>query len=292
MKFDVRYANHPDDTKNYDTALLRKNFLIESVFEDDDVVLTYSHQDRIIVGGIKPVTKTLKLEGNDAMRCKFFLERREMAFINVGGAGKVTLDGATYDIQPRDGMYIGMGVKEIEFSSVDSKNPAKFYMSSSPAHKTYPTVYIAYTKENLDAFKGDIKAVECIHKHLGDEAHMNKRVINQYVNTAIIDSCHLAMGMTALATGSCWNTMPCHLHERRMEVYYYFDFDESDRVFHLMGRPDETRHIVMGPDQAVISPAWSIHAASATNNYTFIWAMCGENQDYDDQDWLETKDLK
>jgi 4-deoxy-L-threo-5-hexosulose-uronate ketol-isomerase len=292
MKFDVRYANHPDDTKNYDTALLRKNFLIESVFEDDDVVLTYSHQDRIIVGGIKPVTKTLKLEGNDAMRCKFFLERREMAFINVGGAGKVTLDGATYDIQPRDGMYIGMGVKEIEFSSVDSKNPAKFYMSSSPAHKTYPTVYIAYTKENLDAFKGDIKAVECIHKHLGDEAHMNKRVINQYVNTAIIDSCQLAMGMTALATGSCWNTMPCHLHERRMEVYYYFDFDESDRVFHLMGRPDETRHIVMGPDQAVISPAWSIHAASATNNYTFIWAMCGENQDYDDQDWLETKDLK
>ena len=292
MKFDVRYANHPDDTKNYDTALLRKNFLIESVFEDDDVVLTYSHQDRIIVGGIKPVTKSLKLEGNDAMRCKFFLERREMAFINVGGAGKVTLDGATYDIQPRDGMYIGMGVKEIEFSSVDSKNPAKFYMSSSPAHKTYPTVYIAYTKENLDAFKGDIKAVECIHKHLGDEAHMNKRVINQYVNTAIIDSCQLAMGMTALATGSCWNTMPCHLHERRMEVYYYFDFDESDRVFHLMGRPDETRHIVMGPDQAVISPAWSIHAASATNNYTFIWAMCGENQDYDDQDWLETKDLK
>ncbi len=292
MKFDVRYANHPDDTKNYDTALLRKNFLIESVFEDDDVVLTYSHQDRIIVGGIKPVKKTLKLEGNDAMRCKFFLERREMAFINVGGAGKVTLDGATYDIQPRDGMYIGMGVKEIEFSSVDSKNPAKFYMSSSPAHKTYPTVYIAYTKENLDAFKGDIKAVECIHKHLGDEAHMNKRVINQYVNTAIIDSCQLAMGMTALATGSCWNTMPCHLHERRMEVYYYFDFDESDRVFHLMGRPDETRHIVMGPDQAVISPAWSIHAASATNNYTFIWAMCGENQDYDDQDWLETKDLK
>ena len=292
MKFDVRYANHPDDTKNYDTALLRKNFLIESVFEDDDVVLTYSHQDRIIVGGIKPVTKSLKLEGNDAMRCKFFLERREMAFINVGGEGRVTLDGATYDIKPRDGMYIGMGVKEIEFVSVDPKNPAKFYMSSSPAHKTYPTVYIAYTKENLDAFKGDIKAVECIHKHLGDEAHMNKRVINQYVNTAIIDSCQLAMGMTALATGSCWNTMPCHLHERRMEVYYYFDFDESDRVFHLMGRPDETRHIVMGPDQAVISPAWSIHAASATNNYTFIWAMCGENQDYDDQDWLETKDLK
>ncbi|MCR5787197.1 MAG: 5-dehydro-4-deoxy-D-glucuronate isomerase [Acholeplasmatales bacterium] len=292
MKFDVRYANHPDDTKNYDTETLRKNFLIESVFEDDDVVLTYSHQDRIIVGGIKPVTKSLKLEGNDAMRCAFFLERREMAFINVGGAGKVTLDGASYDIMPRDGMYIGMGVKEIEFTSVDPKNPAKFYMSSSPAHKTYPTVYIAYTKENLDAFKGDIKAVECIHKHLGDEAHMNKRVINQYVNTAIIDSCQLAMGMTALATGSCWNTMPCHLHERRMEVYYYFDFDEEDRVFHLMGRPDETRHIVMGPDQAVISPAWSIHAASATNNYTFIWAMCGENQDYDDQDWLKTKDLK
>ena len=292
MKFDVRYANNPVDSKNYDTKQLRDNYLIEEVFASDDILLTYSHQDRIIVGGIMPVKKTLKLEGNDAMRCKFFLERREMAFINVGGAGTVTLDGKTYDIKPRDGMYIGMGVKEIEFASVDSTNPAKFYMSSSPAHKTYPTVYIAYTKENLDSFKGDIKAVECIHKHLGDEAHMNKRVINQYVNTAIIDSCQLAMGMTALSQGSCWNTMPCHLHERRMEVYYYFDFAEEDRVFHLMGRPDETRHIVMGPDQAVISPAWSIHAASATNNYTFIWAMCGENQDYDDQDWLQTKDLK
>ena len=292
MKFDVRYANHPEDSKKYDTAELRKHYLIENVFEKDEILLTYSHQDRIIVGGIMPVDKTLKLEGSDAMRCKYFLERREMAFINIGGDGIVSVDGETYDIMHKDGMYIGLGVKNIEFKSKDKKNPAKFYISSSPAHKTYPTVYIAYTKENLDKFKGNIKAVECIHAALGDTKHMNKRVINKYVNTAIIESCQLAMGMTALDEGSCWNTMPCHLHERRMEVYFYFDFNEDDRVFHLMGRPDETRHIVMGPDQAVISPAWSIHAASATNNYTFIWAMCGENQDYDDQDWLVTKDLK
>ena len=292
MKFDVRYANNPEDSKLYDTTQLRKNYLIEEVFADDDVVLTYSHQDRIIVGGVKPVTKSLKLEGNDAMRCKYFLERRELGFINVGGDGLVTLDGKTYSVKHKDAMYVGLGVKEIEFKSVDSTNPAKFYISSSPAHKAYPTVYIAYTKENLDSFKGDIKAVEAIHQHLGDEKHMNKRVINKYLNTAIVDTCQLAMGMTALAEGSCWNTMPCHTHERRMEVYYYFDFNDDDRVFHLMGRPDETRHIVMAPDQAVISPAWSIHAASATNNYTFIWAMCGENQDYDDQDFIKTKDLK
>ena len=292
MKLDVRYANHPLDSKNYDTALLRQHYLIEKVFEADDILLTYSHQDRIIAGGIMPVTKALKLEGSSEMRAKYFLERRELGFINIGGDGKVTLDGKTYDIKHKDGMYVGLGVKEIEFKSNDSKNPAKFYMTSSPAHKTYPTVYIAYTKENLAAFKGDIKAVEAIHQNLGDVEHMNKRVINKYINTAIIDSCQLAMGMTALDKGSCWNTMPCHTHERRMEVYFYFDFPEEDRVFHLMGKPDETRHIVMGPEQAVISPAWSIHAASATMNYTFIWGMCGENQDYDDMDHILTKDLK
>ncbi|MBR3617161.1 MAG: 5-dehydro-4-deoxy-D-glucuronate isomerase, partial [Acholeplasmatales bacterium] len=274
------------------TELLRHHYLIEKVFEPDDILLTYSHQDRIIAGGIMPVNMTLKLEGSSEMRAKYFLERREMGFINVGGDGKVKIDGKTYDIKHKDGMYIGLGVKDIEFSSNDRKNPAKFYMTSSPAHKTYPTVYIAYTKENLNAFKGDIKAVECIHQELGDAEHMNKRVINKYINTAIIDSCQLAMGMTALATGSCWNTMPCHTHERRMEVYFYFDFPAEDRVFHLMGKPDETRHIVMAPEQAVISPAWSIHAASATMNYTFIWGMCGENQDYDDMDHIKTADLK
>ena len=292
MKLDVRYANHPDDSKHYTTTDLRRHYLVDKVFEADDILLVYSHQDRIIAGGIMPVNMTLKLEGSSEMRAKYFLERREMGFINIGGEGKVKIDGKTYDIKHKDGMYIGLGVKDIEFSSNDRKNPAKFYMTSSPAHKTYPTVYIAYTKENLEGFKGDIKAVECIHQDLGDNEHMNKRVINKYINTAIIDSCQLAMGMTALATGSCWTTMPCHTHERRMEVYFYFDFPESERVFHLMGKPDETRHIVMAPEQAVISPAWSIHAASATMNYTFIWGMCGENQDYDDMDHIKTCDLK
>ena len=292
MKLDVRYANHPDDSKHYTTEDLRRHYLVNKVFEADDILLVYSHQDRIIAGGIMPVNMTLKLEGSSEMRAKYFLERREMGFINIGGDGKVKVDGKTYDIKHKDGMYIGLGTKDIEFSSNDRKNPAKFYITSSPAHKTYPNVYIAYTKENLAAFKGDIKAIECIHQELGDAEHMNKRVINKYINTAIIDSCQLAMGMTALATGSCWNTMPCHTHERRMEVYFYFDFPESERVFHLMGKPDETRHIVMAPEQAVISPAWSIHAASATMNYTFIWGMCGENQDYDDMDHIKTCDLK
>ena len=278
MKFDVRYANHPDDSKKYDTSDLRHHYLIESVFEADDVVLTYSHQDRIIVGGIMPINKTLKLEGNDAMRCKYFLERREMAFINVGGDGKVKIDGKSYDIKHKDGMYIGLGVKELELSSVDKNNPAKFYVNSSPAHKTYPTVYINYEKAN--------------HKPMGDEAHMNKRVINQYIHKDVCQSCQLAMGMTELAVGSSWNTMPCHTHERRMEVYFYFNFPETERVFHIMGRPDETRHIIMAPEQAVISPSWSIHCAAATMNYTFIWGMCGENQEYDDQDWFKTADLK
>ena len=292
MKLDIRYANHPDDSKKYDTTELREKYLIEKVFEADDILLTYSHQDRIIAGGIMPVKKALKLETSKELAAKYFLERRELGFINIGGEGSVSLDGKTYEIKHKDGMYVGLGVKDIVFTSKDAKNPAKFYMTSSPAHKVYPNVYIAYTAENLKAFKGDIKAVEAIHQNLGDDAHMNKRIINKYINTAIIDSCQLAMGMTALATGSCWNTMPCHTHERRMEVYFYFDFPEEDRVFHLMGRPDETRHLVMGPEQAVISPSWSIHAASATMNYTFIWGMCGENQDYDDMDHIKTSDLK
>lgn len=292
MKLDVRYANHPEDSKKYDTQLLRKHYLIENVFVEDEIMLTYSHQDRIIAGGIYPVNKPLKLEGSQEMRAKYFLERRELGFINIGGDGEVSIDGKTYNIFHKDGMYVGLGVKELEFRSKDKNNPAKFYLTSSPAHKTYPTVYIAYTKQNLDNFKGDIKAVEAIHQELGDASHMNKRTINKYINTAIIDSCQLAMGMTALAEGSCWNTMPCHTHERRMEVYFYFDFTNEDRVFHLMGQPQETRSIVIAPEQAVISPAWSIHAASATMNYTFIWGMCGENQDYDDMDHIKTCDLK
>ena len=278
MKLDVRYANHPLDSKNYTTEELRKHYLVEKVFDADEVLFTYSHQDRIIAGGVMPVTKAIKLDTCKELAADYFLQRREMGFINVGGKGKVTLDGKEYTILPKDGMYIGMGTKEVVFESIDPKNPAKFYVNSCPAHKTYPTVYIEYTKANK--------------RPCGDEAHMNKRVINQYIHPAVCESCQLAMGMTELAVGSCWNTMPCHTHERRMEVYFYFDFPETERVFHLMGQPQETRHIVMAPEQCVISPSWSIHSASATMNYTFIWGMCGENQEFDDMDHIKTCDLK
>ena len=182
MKLDIRYANHPDDSKKYDTTELREKYLIEKVFEADDILLTYSHQDRIIAGGIMPVKKALKLETSKELAAKYFLERRELGFINIGGEGSVSLDGKTYEIKHKDGMYVGLGVKDIVFTSKDAKNPAKFYMTSSPAHKVYPNVYIAYTAENLKAFKGDIKAVEAIHQNLGDDAHMNKRIINKYWN--------------------------------------------------------------------------------------------------------------
>lgn len=278
MKLDIRYANHPDDSKHYTTEELRKHYLIDKVFEQDEILFTYSHQDRIIAGGVMPVTKKLVLETSKELAADYFLQRRELGFINVGGEGKVTLDGKVYNILPKDGMYVGRGTKEVVFESIDPKNPALFYVNSSPAHQTYPTVYIEYTKANK--------------RPMGDQEHMNQRVINQYVHPAVCQSCQLTMGMTELAPGNSWNTMPCHTHERRMEVYFYFDFKEEDRVFHLMGQKEETRHIVMGPLQAVISPSWSIHSACATSRYTFIWGMCGENQEFDDMDHILTKDLK
>lgn len=278
MKLEVRYANHPEDSKHYTTEELRKHYLVEKVFIPDDISLVYSHQDRIIAGGVMPVKKALKLETSDELRAAYFLERRELGIINIGGAGKVTLDGKSYDIKPRDGMYVGMGVKDVVFESVDSKNPAKFYIASSPAHKTYPTYYIDFDKAN--------------HRPCGDEKTLNKRVINQYIHPDVCDSCQLAMGMTELAPGSGWNTMPSHTHERRMEVYFYFNIPDDNVVFHMMGQPQETRHIVMKNEELVISPSWSIHSGIGTSNYTFIWAMCGENQDFDDMDHIKTTDLK
>lgn len=278
MKLQVRYANHPDDSKHYDTEQLRKNYLMEKVFEADDILLVYSHQDRIISGGVMPVKKALKLETSDELRAAYFLERRELGIINIGGAGKVTLDGKVYNVKSKDGMYVGMGTKDIVFESVDSSNPAKFYISSCPAHKTYPTYYIDFEKAN--------------HRPCGDEKSLNKRVINQYIHPDVCQSCQLAMGMTELAEGSGWNTMPCHTHERRMEVYFYFDLKDDNVVFHMMGQPQETRHIVMKNEQLVISPSWSIHSGIGTSNYTFIWAMCGENQEFDDMDNIKKTDLK
>lgn len=278
MKLEVRYANHPNDSKNYDTQKLRDNYLVEEVFKADDILLVYSHQDRIIAGGVMPVNKVLKLETSDALRAAYFLERRELGIINIGGAGRVTLDGKVYDVKPKDGLYVGMGTKEVLFSSVDANDPAKFYIASSPAHKTYPTYYIDFDKAN--------------HRPCGDAKTLNKRVINQYIHPDVCQSCQLAMGMTDLAEGSGWNTMPSHTHERRMEVYFYFNIKPGQIVFHMMGEPKETRHIVMHNEQLVISPSWSIHSGIGTSNYSFIWAMCGENQDFDDMDNIDNTDLR
>ena len=278
MTLDIRYANHPDDSKHYTTEELRKHYLIDKVFVADEIALTYSHQDRMIAGGAMPVNSELKLGSTKELGTEYFLERREMGIINVGGKGTVVLDGKEYELNFKDGIYIGMGTKEIVFRSADKSQPAKFYINSCPAHKTYPTVYI--TKDMA------------VHRPLGTEENMNKRVVNQYVNPAVCESCQLAMGMTELAVGSSWNTMPSHTHERRMEVYFYFELEGDNVVFHMMGQPQETRHIIMHNEQAVISPSWSIHSGTATSNYTFIWGMCGENQTYDDMDTISNLDLK
>ncbi len=278
MKMEVRYANHPDDSKHYTTEDLRRHYLMEKVFTPDEILLVYSHQDRIIAGGVMPVAKELELEASDALRADYFLQRRELGIINIGGNGKVTLDGKVYDVKSKDGMYVGMGTKEVKFASDDVKNPAKFYIASAPAHKTYPTYYIDFEKAN--------------HRPCGDAKNLNKRVINQYIHPDVCKSCQLAMGMTELAEGSGWNTMPSHTHERRMEVYFYFNIPQDNVVFHMMGQPQETRHIVMNNEQLVISPSWSIHSGIGTSNYSFIWAMCGENQEFDDMDHIKNTDLK
>lgn len=277
-KMEVRYASNPKDVKHYTTERLREEFHISRLFTKDNVRMVYSHIDRIITAGIMPVYQELKLEGGEELASEYFLERRELGCINIGGKGIITIDGTEYEMNPRDGIYVGMGNKEISFQCVDTANPPKFYISSCPAHKAYPIVKIDITKA---------KKVPC-----GSAEECNKRVINQYIHPEVIKSCQLAMGLTQLEVGSNWNTMPCHTHDRRMEVYLYLDMEENDAVFHMMGEPQETRHIIMHNEEAVISPSWSIHTGVGTKNYSFIWAMCGENQEFDDMDFIETRDLK
>ena len=278
MKLDVRYANHPEDSKHYTTEELRKHYFIETIFEADEAALTYSHVDRIIAGGIMPVTKEVRLEGSKELGSEFFLERRELGVINIGGAGKIVVDGVEYKMNPKDGLYVGMGSKELVFTSEDSANPAKFYVNSAPAHTTYPIVKIDIEKAN------PVK--------LGSLANSNERTIFQYVHPAVCKSCQLLMGMTVLEPNNMWNTMPCHTHERRMEVYFYFNMQPETRVFHLIGEPTETRHIIMANEQGVISPSWSIHSGVGTSNYTFIWGMVGENQTFTDMDHVAMEDLR
>ena len=278
MRLDTRYANHPEDSKHYTTEELRKHYLMETVFVADEVNLMYSHVDRVIAGGIMPVETEVKLEGCKELGSEFFLERRELGLINIGGSGKIVLDGVEYKMAPKDGLYVRMGVKEITFISDSAENPAKYYINSAPAHVAYPTVKIDIANANA--------------VHLGDLENSNKRTIFQYVHPAVCKSCQLLMGMTVLDPNNMWNTMPTHTHERRMEVYFYFNMDENTRVFHLMGQPQETRHIVMANEQAVISPSWSIHSGVGTKNYTFIWGMAGENQTFTDMDHIAMDQLR
>jgi 4-deoxy-L-threo-5-hexosulose-uronate ketol-isomerase len=278
MKLDVRYSHHPDDVKHYTTEELRKHFLINQVFIEDEVNLVYSHYDRIIAGGIMPINKALELESGKELASSYFLELREMGVINVGGKGYIMLDGKKYEMDYQDGLYIGRGTKDIKFCSYDPSHPAKYYVNSCPAHKAYPTVHIPLAKANK--------------VHLGDPKNLNVRTINQYVHPAVCESCQLVMGMTILEPGSVWNTMPTHTHARRMEVYFYFNLSPDDFVIHLMGEPQETRHIIMRNEQAVISPSFSIHSGVGSSNYIFIWGMCGENQTFTDMDNVANGDLK
>jgi 4-deoxy-L-threo-5-hexosulose-uronate ketol-isomerase len=274
---EIRYAANPNDVKHYDTERLRNDFLIQGLFQPDEIKTVYSHIDRIITGSACPV-KPLTLEAGKEIRAAYFLERREMGVINIGPKGIVTVDGVAYELDYKDGLYIGMGAKEIIFASADSSKPSKFYFNSTPAHKTYPTVLI--------------KPENCVRVELGSLEQSNHRVITKYILPGQVESCQLVMGMTSLKPGSVWNTMPCHTHDRRMEVYLYFELDPNAVVFHYMGEPTETRHIVMRSEEAVISPSWSIHSASGTQAYTFIWGMVGENQDFDDMDAVAMKDLR
>ncbi|HAT4309163.1 TPA: 5-dehydro-4-deoxy-D-glucuronate isomerase [Clostridium perfringens] len=273
-----RYANNPKDSKRYDTEELRENYLVEDIFKDDQIELVYSHVDRIIFGGIKPVYKELKLEAGKEMGVDYFLERRELGIINIGGKAVVTIDGTEYELKEKDGLYVGKGNKEVSFKSVNSEEPAKLYVNSVPAHKEYETVKIDIEKANP--------------VRLGENKTLNKRTIYQYVHPNVCESCQLLMGLTMLEPGNAWNTMPCHTHERRMEVYFYFDMDEDTRVFHLMGEPTETRHLVVKNEECVISPSWSIHSGVGTSNYTFIWGMCGENKTFDDMDHISMDILR
>ena len=279
---EVRSGANPRDVKTYDTERLRNDFLIQNIFEADEIKTVYSQIDRIIAGTATPVSKTLLLEAGDELRAKYFLERREMGVINLGGTGTITLDGQEYSLKYRDGIYVGLGTKDITFSSDDSKKPAKFYFNSAPAHMTYPTVFIDPNK--------DIKPENNVE--LGTLEDANHRILRKYILPGQVESCQLEMGITTLEPGSVWNTMPCHTHDRRMEVYLYFEVPESALVFHYMGEPSETRHIIIRNEEAVISPSWSIHSASATHAYAFVWGMVGENLDFGDMDAVEMKDLK
>lgn len=278
IHFEERYAYNPDDFKAYDTSRIRKEFLVEKVMENDQIHMVYSHIERFIVGGAVPATKELLLEAVDALKAKFFCERRELGIINVGGSGKVVVDGTEHQLDFKDALYIGQGSKEVIFKSVDAGQPARFYFNSAPAHKAFPTKRVTLKDANV--------------LHMGSLESSNHRNINQLLINSVIETCQLQMGMTELMPGSVWNTMPAHTHSRRNEAYFYFNVPEGQAICHFMGQPQETRHIWMANEQAVISPSWSIHSAAGTSNYFFIWGMAGENLDYSDMDLVKPNELR
>ena len=277
--YELRYASNPVDAKTYDTSRLRKDFLIETLFVADEVNMVYSMYDRMIVGGAMPVNEKLKLEAIDPLKAPYFTTRREIGIFNVGeGVGVVQVGEEVFELGFKEALYIGSGERDVFFESKDPACPDKFYFNSTTAHQSYPCKKV--TK------------ADAISVHMGSLEMSNERTINKMLVNQVLPTCQLQMGMTELATGSVWNTMPAHVHSRRMEAYFYFEVPESQAVCHLMGEPQETRHIWMKGNQAVLSPEWSIHSAAATHNYTFIWGMGGENLDYGDQDFYEITDLK
>ncbi len=278
LNYEIRYATHPDDFTSYDTRRIRKEFLIGNLLVKDEINLVYSMYDRLIVGGAIPVKENLFLETIEPVKADYFLHRRELGIINVGGTGKVIVDKTEYTLRNKEAVYIGMGDREVTFASHDPSAPAYFYFNSAPAHHTFPDKVI-----KLD----DVRGVE-----MGSSESSNARTINKLIVNEVVQTCQLQMGMTILKPGSVWNTMPPHIHSRRMEAYFYFEVPEGQGICHLMGKPDETRIVWMKNHEAVLSPQWSIHAAAGTSNYIFIWGMAGENLDYGDMDKTTVGDLR
>ena len=276
--YEIRYATHPEDARHYDTTRIRKEFLIETVFADDEVNMVYSMYDRMVVGGAMPVAEALTLEAIDPLKAEYFTTRREIGVYNVGGKGTIRVGEKVFELDFKEALYIGKGDREIVFSSADPQQPAKFYFNSTTAHTAYPCRKV--TKQ------------DAVVAHMGSLDMSNERNINKMIVNQVLPTCQLQMGMTELATGSVWNTMPAHVHARRMEAYFYFELPEDQAACHFMGEPQETRHIWLHNEQAVLSPEWSIHSAAATHNYTFIWGMGGENLDYGDQDFSKITELK
>lgn len=278
MKYEIRYACHPGDFKSYDTSRIRDEFLMTGLFEENEIKFVYSLLDRYIVGGIMPTTETLELETFEELKAESFLDRRELGLINVGGDATVTADGTSYTLKYKEALYLGAGVKDVTFASVDSAKPALLYLNSAPAHKSLPSRHVTHA---------DARILE-----LGSLETSNERKIYQLLVKEVLETCQLQMGMTELKPGSVWNTMPAHTHLRRMEAYFYFEVPENQSVCHFMGQPDETRHLWMKNHEAVLSPPWSIHSGSGTANYIFIWGMAGENLDYTDMDVRQPNELK